>query len=147
MRRAAVVLAALVIAGCAAVRPTATPEPRGREGLERAAAEARAGRPRAARKAYAQVLEGDPTGPVAEDALRGLALLYVDADSPLRNYPAALAAFDRLLAANPHGQYAEEARAWRAALRELIRHEREATRLRADIERLRELDVQMEGKR
>jgi hypothetical protein len=84
---------------------------------------------------------------VAEDALWGLALLYVDPKSPLRDYQAALTTFGRLLDLEPNGRHADEARAWRATLRDLLRHEREATRLRADIERLRELDVQMEGKR
>jgi hypothetical protein len=147
--RVAVLVLAVVLTGCAALRAgrDLVPSSRAEAALERGDTEARAGRPRTARRAYAEALAAEPTGPVAEDALWALALLYVDPDSPLRDYQAAATTFGRLVELNPRGRHAEQARAWRSALRELARQEREASRLRADIDRLRELDVQMEGKR
>jgi tetratricopeptide (TPR) repeat protein len=147
--RATGLVAVVALAGCAALHGGRglVPSSRAEAELERGNVEARAGRPREARRAYAEALAAEPTGPVAEDALWALALLYVDPESPLRDYQTAATTFGRLVELNPRGRHAEQARAWRSALRELARQEREASRLRADIDRLRELDAQMEDKR
>ncbi|HZP41674.1 MAG TPA: tetratricopeptide repeat protein [Candidatus Binatia bacterium] len=102
------------------------------------------GRPLAARDVYQRVLQAHPKEPVGGDALWGLALLLVDVDGPLRDYRAALAAFDRLLADYPSNRHAVEARAWRAVLLQTQRLEAESARLRADLERLKQLDMEME---
>jgi Tfp pilus assembly protein PilF len=147
--RLAGLLVAVALAGCASLQAGRgfTASSRAQTAVERGNAEARAGRPRAARNAYEEALAAEPKGPVAEDALWALALLYVQPKSPLLDYSLAATTFGRLVELAPRGRHAAEARAWRTALRELARQEREATRLRADIDRLRELDAQMEGTR
>lgn len=148
MRPTAMLVLAAVLVGCATSgrRPAPAPESPAAAALREAEADVHAGQPRAAQSAYARALEADPNGPLAEAALWGLARLHVDPESPLCDYHAALTAFDRLLAAHPQGAHAADARAWHTALRQLVRSEREASRLRADIDHLRELEEQTEGR-
>jgi hypothetical protein len=100
--------------------------------------------PAAARDVYQRVVREHPKDPAAGDAVWGLALLLVDGESPLCDYRAALAAFDRLVADYPRNEHVAEARAWRSALRQTQRLEAEVGRLRTDLDRLKQLDMEME---
>jgi TolA-binding protein len=73
-------------------------------------------------------------------------LLYVDPESPLRDYAAARRLFVRLVTRYPQSAWTREARAWQATLAELLRQEAEAARLHGDMQRLKELDLEMEGR-
>jgi TolA-binding protein len=144
MIRALLLPAVLLLAGCLPPRP-ASPggEPAPAALLARADALAHR-RPEEARAAYRNVLHTYRGTPAAGDALYGLGQLYVDPESPLHDWGAATVAFGRLLSEYPDSPHAAEARAWRAALTELLRNQADARRLRADIERLKELDMEQE---
>jgi outer membrane protein assembly factor BamD (BamD/ComL family) len=138
------VVAAMLLVGCARLRPG--PPPETDHDPTRLVAEAddlaRNNSPRAARQVYRQVLRDHPGTPAPENALYGLGRLYVDPDSKLRDYSAADAAFARLLAEYPDGAHADDARAWHAALNELLRAQAELRRVRGDLDRLKELDME-----
>jgi len=138
--------AVLLLFGC--VGPRVTPNPADAvDALAQAEALARDHHSGAARQLYRKVLREQRGTPAAEAALYGLARLYVDPESGVRDYSAAQAAFARLLSEYPDGARANEARAWQAALSELLRSQAEAGRLRRDLERLKQLDMEQEGAR
>jgi len=136
----------VLLAGCASFRPKRPPTP----APERSATMVARGDelaqkdPRAAHELYRSVLRDRPRDPVAPEALYRLALLYVAPDGPLHDYRAARTAFERLLTEYPDNPHAIEARAWSAALSELERTEAESAKLRANLERLKELDMEQE---
>jgi TolA-binding protein len=100
--------------------------------------------PRAARQIYRKVVHEYPRTPAAENALWGLGRLYVDPNCRLRDYSAAYVAFDRLLSEYPDGVHAADARAWHAALSDLLRAQTDLRRARGDLDRLKELDMEEE---
>ena len=85
--------------------------------------------------------------PARARALYELGRLLVDPASAARDYRAAYLAFERLVAEYPESRWAAEARAWRAALGELLAREGEASRLREDLRRLKRLDLELEKRR
>jgi hypothetical protein len=124
--------------------------------------------PLAAQRLYARIA-AEPARDVAHGrALYNLARLYTDPDAGLRDYRAAQAAFERLLAEYPRGEWDSDARAWCAALRDLAAREVEleardgelhvreaevarlkveAARLGSDLQRLRKIDLNLERRR
>ena len=149
MRRSAAALLLMVfVPGCGAARRGIwLVAPRHSE-AERLAGEAdnlaRDNSPREARDVYLRVLHDFPDDPAAPRALYGLGRLRVDPKSSLRDYAAARLDFGRLVARYPTSAWAPEARAWHAALSELLKHEADAERTRGDLEQLKELDKEME---
>jgi tetratricopeptide (TPR) repeat protein len=105
------------------------------------------GQPQGAHAIYERVLREHPEDPAGATALYGLGRLQADPNSRLRNYRAAHAAFSRLLTEYPHSRWDAEARAWRAVLRDLLAREEESARLKAQIERLRQTDLDLERRR
>ena len=93
---------------------------------------------------YERVLREHPTDPAAASALYGLGRLQASPTSSLRSYRAAHATFSRLLSEYPQSRWEREARAWRAVLTDLLAREDESARLRAQIERLRRTDLDLE---
>ena len=94
--------------------------------------------------AYERVVREHPRDPAAAAALYGLGRLQAAPASPLRSYRAAHATFSRLLTEYPQSRWEREARAWRAVLADLLAREDESARLRAQIERLRRTDLDLE---
>jgi hypothetical protein len=148
MKRTAGAVAVLVLLGAC---PRLHPEPSVDTGttgdLARADELARTGSGRAARTLYRKVLRGTRGTPTAAEALYGLGRLYVDPESGVRDYAAAQVAFGRLMREYPDSMRAAEARAWEAALGELLRSQADARRMRADLERLKALDLEQERPR
>ncbi len=105
------------------------------------------GQAQAACGVYERVLREHPQDPAGATALYGLGRLQADPGSRVRNYRAAHAAFSRLLAEHPHSRWETEARAWRAVLRDLLAREEESARLKSQIERLRQTDLDLERRR
>lgn len=97
-----------------------------------------------ARALYEQVVQEYPASPRAPEALFKLARLEVTPESPVLNYRQAHDHFDRLLKEYPENPYAAEARAWRETLGQLLAREREATRIRQDMERLKRVEMRLE---
>src|SRR5262249_55564760 len=108
---------------------------------------ARNGSPTEARAMYRQIVRQHSQTPAAADALWGLGQLYVDPDSKLRDYTSAHAVFGRLLAEHPDSPHVAEARAWYAALGELLRAQEDSKRVKNDIEQLKRLDMEQERHR
>jgi hypothetical protein len=135
-------MAALAVA-CAAPRavPVTAPAPpplsEAARLVTRADQLARDGQAQLARQLYEEVVRQHRDDPARARALLGLARLHIDPQSGLRDLPAADAAFARLVAEYGHGPWAEEARAWRAALQDLATREAELARLRGDLDRLK----------
>jgi hypothetical protein len=158
-------------AGCTAVdwlrgKPEARSEPA--QLVARADELVRQGQPSQARDLYAQVAAMPVRDAVHARALYNLARLYVDPSNGLRDYRAAKLAFERLLAAYPKGEWESDARAWQAALAELVAREadlaarqaelamreaetlrlkNEAAKLGADLQRLKRIELNFERRR
>ena len=136
---------AIVLAGCMLQRPSAPPPNATADVLlARANDLARDNARRSAHQLYRQILRQYPKTPEAGEALWGLASLHVDPESPLHDYVAARGAFARLVADYPYSPHVAEARAWQAALDDLLRSQAETRRLRADLDNLKELDMEQE---
>lgn len=145
MRRAVLPLAVGLLSGCLPLRRFVAPVPDESAFALLARADALArDRPDEARAVYRKVLHTYRGTPAAADALYGLGQLYVTPDSPLHDWGTANIAFGRLVAEYADSRHAAEARAWRAALTELIRNQADARRLRSDLDRLKELDMEQE---
>jgi TolA-binding protein len=85
--------------------------------------------------------------PAAADALWSLGRLYTDPSGRLHDWGAADATFARLATEYPDSTHADEARAWHAALSELLRQQASAQRLRTELDRLKDLDLEEERRR
>ena len=140
--------ASVLLAGCG--RLLMKPPPEGNDPT-RLVAQAdelvRTGSPTEARAMYRQIVRQHSQTPAAADALWGLGQLYVDPDSRLRDYASAHAIFGRLLTEHPDSPHVGEARAWYAALGELLRAQEDSRRVKNDIEQLKRLDMEQERHR
>jgi hypothetical protein len=172
MRRLVLVLTlGALCAGCGAVDwLRGKPEGRSESAqlLTRADDLLRQGQPGPARDLYAQIAAMPERDALHARALYNLARLHVDPSSGLRDYRAAKLAFDRLLAGYPRGEWESDARAWQAALVELVAREAElaarqaeltmreaetlrlrseAAKLGADLQRLKRIELNLERRR
>jgi len=172
MRRLVLVLTlGALCVGCAAVDwLRARPEERSESAqlLARADELVRQGQPGSARDLYAQIAAMPERDALHARALYNLARLYVDPSSGLRDYRAAKLAFERLLTGYPRGEWEPDARAWQAALVELVAREAElaarqaeltmreaetlrlrseAAKLGADLQRLKRIELNLERRR
>ncbi len=162
-RRWALPLLLVLASACSTAKPSPVPSPRPSpwivEPRERGGSAAAArliaqaddlverGQAQAACGVYERVLREHPEDPAGATALYGLGRLQADPASRVRNYRAAHAVFARLLAEYPHSRWEAEARAWRAVLRVLLAREEESARLKSQIERLRQTDLDLERRR
>jgi outer membrane protein assembly factor BamD (BamD/ComL family) len=157
--RWALPLLLLLASACSTARPSPRPSPWIVEPQERGGSAVAArliaqaddlverGQAQGAHAIYERVLREHPEDPAGATALYGLGRLQADPGSRLRNYRTAHAAFSRLLSAYPHSRWEAEARAWRAVLRDLLAREEESARLKSQIERLRQTDLDLERRR
>jgi hypothetical protein len=146
MTRRSLLLAAAVLAGCVRKPPAPVPVPQEATALLAQADDlARTHASHAkARALYRRVLREYPGTPAAADALHALGWLYADPESPFHDWETANVAFGLLLTRHPGSRWTAEARAWHAALTELLRSQADARRLRDGLQRLKELDVEQE---
>jgi len=96
---------------------------------------------------YRLVLQEHPKTEWAAEAKYGIALAYVSADNPHRDYAAAIVEFDEFLSLYPSDKRAAEAKSWHQALKVLLETKRDNDRLNKNIEKLKQLDVRQEQKR
>jgi outer membrane protein assembly factor BamD (BamD/ComL family) len=97
--------------------------------------------------AYRLVLLEHPTTEWAPEAKFGIALTYVSADNPHKDYAAAIVEFDEFLSLYPTDKRAAEAKSWTHVLKAFIETKKENDRLNKNIEKLKQLDVRQEKKR
>ncbi len=154
MRSVALVALVLLLAGCAVPVTRPSPERLPEHLIAQAEEMIRAGDYRGAQEAYQQALSGFPKHSSTDRVLFGLARLYVTPENPGRDYRRAYETFERLLAEHPKSVWAGEARAWRELLsvyfgqrEETERARQEAQRIRKDLERLKELEMELERQR
>jgi hypothetical protein len=126
--------------------------------VARAASLGRDGQAPAARDLYRQVIEAYPGDPARPRAMWSLARLLADPAVPAHDYRASVATLDRLLLEYPRSEWEADARLWRAVLAELVAREddharlraqsgEEIARLRAQLQRLKRIDVELERRR
>src|SRR5262249_11859275 len=108
---------------------------------------ARDGQARRARSLYEDALRRHPDDATAANALHGLLRLRVAPDGALRDYRSAQVLADRLVAEYPDSPQADDARAWRAVLRQVGQCDAGLARARDDLERVKAADVQLERRR
>jgi Outer membrane lipoprotein len=162
--RGILALSLLLAFGCSsAQRPVSvqrTP-PEAERLVARADALAGAGEGGTARYLYQQVLREFPEDPAVPAALYGLGRLETDPARGFRNYRAAHMAFTRLVTEYPGSRWATDARAWQAALGDLLAYEEAAARmklqvrwreeeaagLRLQIQQLKSIDMGLERRR
>jgi outer membrane protein assembly factor BamD (BamD/ComL family) len=139
---------AVLIVGCRTPTPSEVlhGETSAERSLERADDLSRDSHPREARALYEEVLRGHPDATSAAHALYGLGRLAV-APGPQQDYRAARVSFERLLAKYPDCQWAADATAWRAVLRQLEHSEAQRVDLQEEIERLKQFDMEQERHR
>jgi hypothetical protein len=115
-----------------------------------------------ARELYIKILDGYPESPEAFQARWGMAWIRVDPRSPLRDYTAARRNFDHLAAdyGSRGGDWLAWVEAWQAVLERLAAAETEGVALKtkkqaleddlvdleSDLDRLRELEMDLEVK-
>lgn len=96
---------------------------------------------------FRKVIQEHPNTNWAAKAKYGIALVYVSANNPKKDYSLAVAEFDEFLAQYPQDDRIPEARSWRHALKVLLNMKKDNDRLTKNIEQLKQLDVQQEEKR
>lgn len=97
--------------------------------------------------AYRQVIQEHPDTEWAPEAKYSIALAYVSAENPQRDYAVGIFEFDEFLSSYPQDPRAEEAKNWRTVLKAAIDTKKENDRLHKNIEKLKQLDVRQEEKR
>ncbi|MHB8844643.1 MAG: outer membrane protein assembly factor BamD [Nitrospirota bacterium] len=97
--------------------------------------------------AYRQVIQEHPDTEWAPEAKYNIALAYVSAENPQRDYALGIFEFDEFLSSYPQDPRAEEAKSWRAVLKASLDAKKENDRLHKNIEKLKQLDVRQEEKR
>lgn len=114
-----------------------------------------------ARDLYERVIRKHADDPASTEALYRLGVLQADPASGLRDYRAARATFTQLLTERPRSRWETEARAWQATLTDLLVREDEARRatlrlkgfeeeskrVKSNLERLRQTDLELERRR
>jgi TolA-binding protein len=108
---------------------------------------ARDGMPLSARDVYERVIREYPEHPVRAGALFGLGQLQADPAGPLRDYRVAYLTFGRVFTEHPRSRWEAEARVWRGILNELLARDDEAQRLRAQLQKLRRIEVDLDKSR
>jgi outer membrane assembly lipoprotein YfiO len=96
---------------------------------------------------FRKIIQEHPNSEWAAKAQYGIAMAYVSANNPHKDYSAAVAEFDEFLAQYPQDERIPEARSWRQALKVLLETKKDNDRLNKSIEKLKQLDVRQEEKR
>jgi outer membrane protein assembly factor BamD (BamD/ComL family) len=96
---------------------------------------------------FRKIVQEHPNTEWAAKAKYGIAMAYVSANNPQKDYAVAIAEFDEFLAQYPQDERIPEARSWRQALKALLDTKKDNDRLNKSIEQLKQLDVRQEQKR
>lgn len=96
---------------------------------------------------FRKIVREHPNTEWAAKAKYDIAMAYVAANNPQKDYAIAIAEFDEFLAQYPQDERIPEARSWRQALKVLLDAKKDNERLNKNIEKLKQLDVRQEEKR
>lgn len=144
MRNALVLIAVILLSGCATT-PPAVPGPEA--DYQGAAVFAKEKKYLKAIAAYQKIADESPQSPLAADSLFEAAYLQAFYDNPQKDYAQALAGFDEFLKRFPKHAKAREAKNWRVVLKTIVDTKKENERLRESIEELNKLDIRHEERR
>ncbi len=145
----ALLLVLAVTAGCATLdagQKPSLPSP-GRTPVEEAQKLIRDRQYADAVAALETYLDDDPVPTHGAEARYLIAMVYVAADNPRRDYARALSGFDEFLRLYPDHEKAPEAKSWKVALKTILDTRKENEKLNKKIEGLKQLDMRQEEKR
>ncbi len=145
----ALLLVFAVTAGCATLDAGQKPSlpSQGRTPVEEARQLIREKRYADAVAALEKDLDEDPDPSQAAEARYLIAMIYVAADNPRRDYSRALSGFDEFLRLYPDHEKAPEAKSWKVAIKTILEARKENEKLNKKIEGLKQLDMRQEEKR
>lgn len=143
-RLALAVLWLALAAGCATLPPAGDPV---ESEYRAAAALLEKGRFADAIRGFTTVAERYPKHARAQDALYAAGYARLHPRNPNADLEAALREFQRLVKAYPEGERRDEAQTWITLLTQLAEVRAEREKLRGDLQRLLDLDVESEKKR
>ncbi len=143
MKKIVVLIALIILAGCASFKMETQPE----RDFKTAAAAVNGKRYEEAVTMYQKILGEFPQSESAADALFQIAYVQTFYDNPQKDYAGALQSFDEFIKRYPgHARY-QEAENWRFILRTILDLRKENDRLHKNIEQLKKLDIRHEEKR
>jgi TolA-binding protein len=143
VKKILVLIAMIALAGCAATKPTISPD----EDFQAATVAVKEKRYQEAITIYKNVLVQSPKSDIAADALFQIAYVQTLYDNPQKDYMKALQSFDDFVKRYPGHAMAQEAENWLFTLRTILDLRKENDRLHKSIEQLKKLDIRHEEKR
>ena len=139
MRYALVLLALVMLSGCAAFKINAD--------YRSAAAAAKDKNYQEAVAIYNKIAVQAPQSGAAPESLFQAAYLQTLYDNPQRDYAKALQGFDEFIKRYPGHPRLQEARNWHSLLKTILDLKKENDRLKKNIEQLKKLDIRHEERR
>jgi outer membrane protein assembly factor BamD (BamD/ComL family) len=143
MKNALVLIAVILLSGCATTPIASGPE----ADYQNAEALAQENKYLEAIAAYRKLADDSPQAPLAADSLFEASYLQAFYGNPQKDYAQALAGFEEFLKRFPKHAKAREAKNWRAVLKTIVDAKKENERLRKSIEELNKLDIRHEERR
>jgi len=138
-----VVIALIVLAGCATVKP----EAKTHNDFQVADLAVKHKRYEEAVAIYRKILSEPLQSESSADALFQLAYIQTLYDNPQKDYTNAIQSFDEFIKRYPDHVRYQEAENWRFILKTILDLRRENDRLHKNIEQLRKLDIRQEKNR
>ncbi len=142
MRKGIVMLAMILLAGCASLGQSG-PE----KDFQDAAVSLKEKKYSTALASYQKILREVPNAELAKDAQFEIALIHTLPDNPQKDYGQAIHEFETILKLRPDDGRAWEARAWVAVLKTILDLKKENELLKKNIEELKQLDIRHEERR
>ena len=143
MRKGIVLLAMIVLSGCASLGLQSGPE----KDFQDAAVSLKEKKYSAALAGYQKILREVPNTELAKDAQFEIALIHATSDNPQKEYGQAIHEFETILKMRPDDRRAPEARAWIVVLKTILDLRKENELLKKNIEELKQLDIRHEERR
>ena len=143
MRKGIVLLAMIVLSGCASMGLQSGPE----KDFQDAAVSIKEKKYSAALAGYQKILREAPNTELAKDAQFEIALIHATPENPQKDYVQAMHEFETFLKLRPEDRPAREARSWIAVLKTILDLKKENELLKKNIEELKQLDIRHEERR
>lgn len=143
MRKGIVLLAMILLSGCASMGLQSGPE----KDFQDAAVSLKEKKYSAALAGYQKILREAPNTELAKDAQFEIALIHTSPDNPQKDYGQAIHEFETILKLRPDDKRVPEARAWIAVLKTVQDLKKENELLKKNIEELKQLDIRHEERR
>jgi len=143
VKRFIVLIAVILLAGCATGRFLTEPEKQ----FQAAAVIVKEKRFKEAAAAYRKIAADATSSPLAADALFELALVHAHHDNPQRDYALAMQTFELIIKRYPDSSKMAAAQIWFSVLKTVQELKKENEKLNESIEQLKRLDIRHEERR